>query len=323
LVDKRLRRRLIQTFLEYDWISHNRGLTMDFFLQVTISGLATGAVYGLIALGVVVVFSTTRLLNFAQGQFAMIGGLVGWYCLVDWNLPYVVAIAAVIAAGGLSGLLMSTVIVNPMLEKGADLISVVIATLGLSITLSQAALLIFGPETRSVPAAFSGEPIRISRAVVTQPVLGVVVGAVVCLAIFAFVRSRTHFGLTLRAVGANRVGSRVVGLNPKRIAMWGFILSGAITCLAGLLVAPTTGWTPRMGIDITVSAFIGAIVGGIANVYSAFMGGLLVGVLNQVMQAYLPSVSSALVFVALIAVIALRPRGLIPSSETATGPLRS
>jgi branched-chain amino acid transport system permease protein len=107
------------------------------------------------------------------------------------------------------------------------------------------------------------------------------------------------------------------------VSTWGFALSGAIACFAGLLVAATTGWTPRMGMDITLMAFIGAIIGGIASPYSAFLGGLLVGLLNQIAQAYFPTFATSLVFVLLILVIAVRPRGLIASSETVTGALRS
>jgi branched-chain amino acid transport system permease protein len=210
-----------------------------------------------------------------------------------------------------------------MLDKGSNLISVVIATLGLSIALSQVALLVFGADVRSVPAAIAGPALPLGGAVVTRQVLAVITGSIFSLILFAWIRSRTQLGLSLRAVGANRLGAQIVGINPRRVSTWGFALSGAIACFAGLLVAATTGWTPRMGMDITLMAFIGAIVGGIASPYSAFLGGLVVGLLNQVAQAYFPTFATSLVFVLLILVIAVRPRGLIASSETVTGALRS
>lgn len=296
---------------------------MTLFLQVLVSGIATGAVYGLVALGVVVVFSTTRLLNFAQGQFAMIGGLVGWLLMNHWGLPFPVALIASILAGGACGWLLCVGLVNPMIERGADLIAVVIATFGVSIALSQLALLLMGPETRSVPAALSAGPTHLGGAVVTVPVMVIVIGAIIALGVFSWLRSRTAFGLALRAVGANRVGARVVGLNSDAVATWGFVLSGAITAVAGLLVAPTTGWTPNMGTETTLMAFVGAIVGGIASPYSAFLGGFLVGILGDILQAYYPSYATAVVFAVLIGVIAVRPSGLFPSAETATGALRS
>jgi branched-chain amino acid transport system permease protein len=296
---------------------------VNLFLQVLVTGLATGAVYGLIALGVVVVFSTTRLLNFAQGQFAMIGGITGWYLLTKLQLPYVVALVAVPIVGALVGVAVSAALINPMLDKGADLISVVIATLGLSIVLSQVALLVFGAEARIVPAALAGPPVRFGGVVVTRQAGALIGGSILSLAVFAWIRSRSRLGLNLRAVGANRLGAQIVGINPRRVSTWGFALSGAIACLAGLLVAATSGWTPRMGMDITLMAFIGAIIGGIASPYSAFIGGLMVGLLNQMAQAYFPTFATSLLFLLLILVIAVRPRGLIASSETAAGALRS
>lgn len=299
---------------------------MTYFLQVVLSGLALGCVYGLVALGVVVIFSATRLLNFAQGEFLMLGGLTGWWTLTDQKWPYWMALLAVIGVGLLAGTVVSKVVVGTMLSRGADHISIVIATLAVSIVLAQGVARETGPESRAVPSALSGSSLSIGGAVVTKATLSIVLGSLLALALFAWIRSRTRIGLSLRAVGANRQGARVLGLNVGTVETVAFALSGAVAAFAGLLLTPVTGWTPTMGLSVAIFGFISAIVGGIASPYSAFGGGLVIGVLSSVLQAYLPSgfpFATAILFAVLIAVIAVRPSGLVPSAETRTGPLRS
>src|SRR4051812_24621097 len=137
---------------------------MAFFLQVMLSGLALGCIYGLVALGVVVIFSATRLLNFAQGEFLMLGGLVGWWALSVQHLPYVVAIVLVIATGFLAGTVLSKGVVGVLLARGTKHMSIVIATLAVSIVTAQAVLRLMGPSSRSVPSMLSGAAIRLGGA---------------------------------------------------------------------------------------------------------------------------------------------------------------
>lgn len=295
-------------------------------MQVALSGLALGCVYGLVALGVVVIFSATRLLNFAQGELLMLGGLTAWWALTDQNWPFPLALLAVLGVGLLAGALMSKLVVGTMLARGADNISVVIATLAVSIVLSQSVARLTGPQSRGVPAALSGDPLTIAGAVYTKANLSITVGSVVALAVFAWIRHRTRTGLSLRAVGANRSGARILGMNVGAVETIAFALSGAVAAFAGLLLTPVTGWTPTMGLNAAILGFIAAIVGGIASPYTAFAGGLLIGVLSSVLQAYLPSTfpfATAILFAVLILVIAVRPGGLVPSAETRAGPLRS
>jgi branched-chain amino acid transport system permease protein len=299
---------------------------MSFFVQVALSGLALGCVYGLVALGVVVIFSSTRLLNFAQGEFLMIGGLVAWWTLTDQQWPYPLALAAVVAVGLLTGALLSKLVVGGMLARGVDHIYVVIATLAVAIVLAQAVAVFTGPQSRGVPSALSGEPLRIGGAVLTKGNLSIVIGSLLALAVFAWIRSRTRTGLSLRVVGANRAGARILGINVGSVETVAFALSGAVAAFGGLLLTSVTGWTPTMGLDAAILGFISAIVGGIASPYSAFAGGLVIGLLSALLGAYLPSefpFATAILFAVLILVIAVRPSGLVPSAETRTGPLRS
>lgn len=299
---------------------------MSYFLQVLFSGLALGCIYGLVALGVVVIFSATRLLNFAQGEFLMLGGLTGWWALTAMHWPFVVAIVLVLAVGLLAGTIVSKGVVGVLLARRTETISIVIATLAVSIVVSQGVLRLAGPNSRRVPSMISGPAVRIGGASLTMATLSVVVGSIVALGVFAWIRNRTRTGLALRAVGSNRSGAQLVRINVGRVETVAFALSGAVAAFGGLMITPITGWTPTMGLNVAIFGFIAAIVGGIASPYTAFLGGLVIGVLSSVCQAYLPSdfpFATAIVFAVLIAVIAVRPGGIVPSLETRAGQLRS
>ena len=299
---------------------------MSFFLQVALTGLALGCIYGLVALGVVVIFSATRLLNFAHGEFLMLGGLAAWWTLTYQHWPLLPAFLVVIGVGMAAGAAVSRTVVAAMIARRAENIAIVIATLAVSIVLSQAVSLLVGPQTRSVPSVLTGPPIQIGGAVMTKASLSVVIGSALALAVFAWIRSRTRIGLALRAVGSNRLGARIMAMNVSRVETIAFALSGGVAAFGGLLLTPIVGWSPRMGLNVALLGFIAAIVGGIANPYSAFVGGLLIGVLTTVAQGYLPPAfpfGTVLVFAVLILVIAVRPSGIVPSLETRTGSLRS
>lgn len=299
---------------------------MSYLLQVVLSGISIGCIYGLVALGVVVIYSATRLLNFAQGEFLMIGGYAGWWALSAEHWPYAVAVLLVVMVGLLAGTVVSRVVVSPMLSRGNDTMAIVIATLAVSIVISQGFLRETGPGSRRVPSLLSGSPIRIGGASLTMSTASVCVGSFVALAVFAWIRSRTRTGLALRSVGANRIGAAILKINVRRVETISFALSGAVAAFGGLMITPITGWTPTMGLNVAIYGFIAAIVGGIASPYTGFLGGILIGVVSSVCQAYLPSsfpFADALVFASLIIVIAIRPGGLVPSLETRAGQLRS
>lgn len=299
---------------------------MSYFLQVLFAGIALGCIYGLVALGVVVIFSATRLLNFAQGEFLMLGGFAGWWALTSQHWPFAAALVLVLVVGLIAGAIVSKGVVGLLLARRTESMSIVIATLAVSIVLSQGLLRLAGPGSRRVPSMISGDALHLGGASLTMATLSVCIGSVLALAAFAWIRSRTRTGLALRAVGSNRVGAQIVRINVGRVETIAFALSGAVAAFGGLMITPITGWTPTMGLNVAIFGFIAAIVGGIASPYTAFIGGLVIGVLTSVCQAYLPSqfpFASSIVFAVLIGVIAFRPGGIVPSLETRAGQLRS
>jgi branched-chain amino acid transport system permease protein len=290
------------------------------------SGIALGCIYGLVALGVVVIFSATRILNFAQGEFLMLGGLTGWWTLTYLQWPYIFGLVATVLVGAIAGVIVNKGVIALMITRQTDVTSMVIATLAVSIVVSQGVAIFTGPGNRAVPSAVSGEALNFAGVSLIRSTLVAVAGSLIALFIFSWIRNHTSTGLALRAVGLNRKGARAIGIKVGRVETIAFALSGSVAAFGGLLIAPITSWTPTMGLNIAIYGFIAAIVGGIANPYSAFIGGLLIGIISSVSQGYLPTTfpySTSIVFAVLAIVIIIRPSGLIPSLETKTGQLRS
>lgn len=297
---------------------------LEFFAQVVLGGLSRGAVIGLVAVGIVVVYSCSRLLNFAAGEFVMIGGLVAWVGMELLGLPYPVVFVLVVLAGAVAGAGVEMAVVAPLRRRGIEPISIIIALLGVSIVVSQGMQYLIGPATRTVRTPVPGPPIDLGGVVLGRHAALTMVAAVVAGAVFWAIRKYTRLGLELRAVGANRQGALVTGMNVVRLERYGFALAGSVAAFAGLFIAPGSGWRPTMGLSIALLAFIAAIVGGISNPLSAYVGALFVGVASSMIEAYIsPLYSTVLMFGVLMIVVLVRPSGLVPSRETQVGPLRA
>ena len=298
---------------------------MEQFLQLIVGGIARGSVIGLVAVGVVVVFSSTRLLNFAAGEFVMIGGLVAWFLLADQGWPLLLALPVVLVAGALFGVLVETSVVAPLRRRSVDPLAVVIALLGVSIVSAQVVQqFVTGPRARGVPRTIEGDPLELGGVVISLQFIAMAIAAVIAVGAFWAIRRYTSLGLALRAVGSNRDGARVTGMNVLRLERGAFALAGAVSAYAGLFITPLIGWRPTMGLEVALLAFIAAIVGGITNPFAAFLGALLIGIASALIEGYIsPLYSQAILFGVLILVVLVRPAGLIPSRDTDVGPLRA
>lgn len=296
----------------------------QFALQVLVAGIARGSLIGVVAIGIVLVFTTTRLLNFAAGEFVMVGGAFGWIVAGDSLSSWFIALVAGLVVGGIYAGGVEWLVVGPLRRRGAQAIVIVIALLGVSIVTAQVVQYWAGPEMRPVRSPWPGMPFRLGDVVVARHSVLTLVGVSIAVTAFMLVRQRTNMGLALRAVGSNREGAKVIGLNVGRIEVLAFALSGVVSALAGILIAPISGWQPGMGRSVTITAFIAAIVGGISNPLAAFFGSMLIGITGVAIEIYIsPMYSTPILFVVLVLVILVRPAGLIPSRETEEGPLRA
>lgn len=281
---------------------------MDALLQFVFSGLTVGAVYALVALGFTIIYNASDVVNFAQGEFVMLGGMITWFGH-DAGLPLLLAAALAIAVTTAVGVALNEFAIEP--ARGAPVVSLIIITIGASILIRGATQLIFDKQIHRYPA-FTGEsPIEVMGATILPQSLWVIGGAIaVFIALWLFF-SRTLMGKALLATANNRLAAQLVGINTNRVMTLSFGLSAAIGALAGVLVTPITLISYDVGVALALKGFAGAMLGGMGNPKGALVGGLALGLLEALTAGYLSSqYKDAVAFIVILAVLFVMPQGL-------------
>lgn len=277
-------------------------------LQLLISGLTTGSIYALTALALVLTFNITGVLNLALGEFLALGALLA-ASLYAGGFPlaaaFLIAVAAVAALAGV----LERVAIKP--AAGASVLTLVVITVGISISLRGLALLLWGTDPLPLPAFSSGAPLMAGGAAINEQsiwIAGLLAAALAAL--YAFFEL-TYTGKAVRACVINRTAARLVGINPSAMSLAAFIASGALGAAAGIFIAPVTLATYDMGFLLGVKGFVAAVIGGMQSVGGAVLGGLLLGLLEAYGAGLVSSgLKDALALVVLLAVLLLRPQGL-------------
>jgi branched-chain amino acid transport system permease protein len=289
---------------------------MTLILQAIASGVVTGCVYALIALSLVIVYKSTDVINFAGGEIVMIGGYAGMFALLYLGLPYILIFAVAALATFALGALFDRVVLHKVLGRAVPgqsiLVAMVIATVGLSYVLKGSVRVVpYTEEVRRLPPFFTGEPIFIGSIVLQrQDVAIVAVAVLVMAAIWAFF-SLTLTGKALRATSQNPRAAALVGIPVRRMRMTVWGIASALAAIAGILLAPKLLMTPDMGV-IVILAFAAAIIGGFASLPGCVLGGILLGVIQNLVGLYVGSNAiSVAPFVVIMLILALRPQGLL------------
>lgn len=292
-------------------------------LQALLSGLALGGIYALVALGFSITHTTTKTLNFGQGEFLVAGSLVavgtlllisgksqtGVLTSADVNLVnYGVALLVSLAVLGVLGVILYFTAVRPFF--GSAGMSWVMSTIGFGIILQNTALAIWGPGSMSMPSPLGESVIRIGGAGIRpQEILVLVVTAVVMLALDHVLR-RTRIGKAVRAVAANRQAAALMGINVAAIVVLAFVVSSGLAGLAGLLIAPITTASVFMGLSIALKAFSAAIVGGLTSPRGCIAGGFLLGCVEALVGLWRAEMREITIFALIILVLVIKPEGL-------------
>jgi branched-chain amino acid transport system permease protein len=284
---------------------------MDIFIQQVVSGLATGGIYASLALALVMIYQATDVVNFAQGEMAMFSTYLAWTFL-QTGMPYWVAFCCTVALAFVAGLVIERVVIRPV--ENAPILSIVIVTLGLLVILNSTAGWIYSYIQKPFPSPFPSKPIRIGNIVFGAHDLGAIGVTLVVLALlFAFFRYTT-LGLAMRAAAQNPVSSRLCGIRVSWMLALGWGLAAAFGSVAGIMVAPVVFLDPNMMVGIQLYAFAAATVGGFTSPLGAVVGGLLVGVTENLVGTYVSFIGTELkltVALAMIIVVLLvRPTGL-------------
>jgi branched-chain amino acid transport system permease protein len=283
---------------------------LDGVPQYLASGLVVGGIYALIGLGFVIVFSVTRIVNFAQGEFVMLGALL----MVTWQArglgtpaAFVLTVLVVAAVGAV----LERVAVRPL--RRASGLSVLILTIGAAIALRGAGLVVWGTDPFAVAAFSPGPPLRIAGAVVVRQGLWVLGVAAVVFALLWWFFTRTYAGTAVRACAVNPRAARLMGIRVDRVFLLAFALSGALGAVAGAVVAPITYATYDMGLMLGLKGFVAAVLGGLVSPAGAIAGGFLLGVLESMAAGLLSSAyKDAVAFIVLIAVCLAQVTGRLP-----------
>ena len=282
----------------------------DQLAQYLASGLVVGAIYALIGLGFVIVYSVTRIINFAQGEFVMLGALSA-VTLVSRGLSLPVAFLLAVAAVALVGALLERVAIHPL--RGASPLTILILTLGASIALRGAALIAWGTDPFAMPQFTPGPPLHIGGAMIVRQGVWVLVVATAVFALLWLFFNHTYVGTALRACAVNGRGARLMGIRVERMFLFAFALSGALGATAGVVIAPITYATYDMGLMLGLKGFVAAVLGGLVSPPGAIVGGFLLGVLESFAAGLVSSgYKDAVAFIILVGVCLAQVAGWLP-----------
>jgi branched-chain amino acid transport system permease protein len=282
---------------------------MTEFAQQVVAGFVNGCIYAMLALALVMIYRSTNHVNFAQGEMAMFSTYIAW-TLIQAGLPYGVAAVAAVAFGFVAGALVERLALRPLHD--APLLAIVTVFVALMIIIQSAAGLVFGHESHSFASPFDGWG-RLGGGLLSGHAIGTVaVTLAVLLSMSAFFRF-TRLGLAMRAAALNPLSSSLSGVNVSRVLMIGWGLAGAIGAVAGMLAAPVVFLGPNMMSGIMIYGFAAAVVGGIDSPPGAILGGLVLGIGENLLGAYVTgnelklTIALALMF----AILVVRPQGLL------------
>lgn len=281
---------------------------MEILGSQLINGLATGSIYALVAIGFILIYKATDVVNFAQGEFVMASGFISYTLLVLLGLPYYLVFILTVALSGLLGVVLERAVIRPIMD--APVFSIVIATIGISTILRSVGGLVFGYDVLPLPPPFSRDHFRMGPLTVNPMDLWIVASSLVLIgALYAFFRF-TRTGTAMRATAQNRTAASLMGISVRNIFSLTWAISGALGGVAGVLIAPVVFLDPNLGY-VAIKAFSAAILGGFGSVPGAIVGGMLIGVIENLSGYFFNAgIKNVSPYVVIILVLSVRPSGL-------------
>jgi len=282
---------------------------VELFLQQVVSGMVSGSIYALIAIGYVIIYKATDVVNFAQGDLVMAGAYTGILTYSLLSLPFGVMVIAVVGVGAGLGLGVGGMVSLMLVRFQSSMVNTIIVTLAVGIVLNSTAMLIFGPNPYPLPITFGKVPISLWGVRIT-PLSLVVIGfsAAVMVVLSGFFRF-TRLGKAMRATAQNRDAAALMGISVRKMFALSWTIGGVLGALGGMLLAPLILAEPSMGI-VAVKAFAAAIIGGFTSLPGAIIGGFVLGVLENLAGGYMSTAfKDGIAYFALGAILLLKPTG--------------
>jgi branched-chain amino acid transport system permease protein len=284
-------------------------MTTAALVHVVVSGLATGSIYALMAISLVIVYNATRTLNFAQGEMLMISTFVGWAVYQRVKLPLAVVMLIAVVAAALLGWAIERAIIRHAIS--ATHFDVLIITLGLSLMLRSAAGIAWTHDDFPFPSFFGNRPVTLGPVRLAPVSLGIIGASLALMAALWALFTHTRLGRAMRAVAQNQRAARLMGISVERVYSASWILAAVVGAVAGVLIAPVIFLSSKMGI-VVINGFIAAVLGGFGSMPGAVVGGMLLGVIENLAPLYLPSsIKHSVPFIMLIVILLIRPGGVV------------
>ena len=276
---------------------------------MVIAGLSHGSLYAMIAVAVVLIFKATDIVNFAQAEMAMVCGFFAYSLLTSFHMSQPLTFLLVILFGGLVGFAIDRAIFRPLAK--APVLGFVVGTLGLNIALGSAATLIWGPEPRALPPAFSREPIHFGGMAISREHIAIIGTTLALVIVIALFFKFSKMGIAMRAVAQSRTVSTLLGINVERSFTLTWVISSAIGGLAGLLFANVVQLDIGYMAAVLIKGFTGAVLGGLLSIPGAMVGGLLLGVMETLAGGYVSMEFKEFIpLLVVLVVLLIKPEGI-------------
>jgi branched-chain amino acid transport system permease protein len=277
-------------------------------LQLVVNGAAAGCIYGLIALGFVLIYKATEMVNFAQGDIMMLGGFVAYSLIVQFGLPYWVGALLAIVITAAFGYLLDAFVLRKVI--GQPQFAVVMLTLGLGFIFRAVAGITWGYDSVGFDTPFTNKTVNIHGLILGEDNLSIIVGTVLLCAVLYLFFSKTRVGVAMQAASQNQLAAYYMGIPVRRIFSLIWAISAGVACLAGVLLSPVSMIDVNMG-SLGIKAFAAAVIGGFGSIPGCLIGGVIVGIVEQFAGYKLPAgfqeVTSNVV---LLGMLMVRPQGL-------------
>ncbi|MHB8836782.1 MAG: branched-chain amino acid ABC transporter permease, partial [Candidatus Methylomirabilia bacterium] len=290
---------------------------MWFFLQLLVQGLAVGSVYSLVALGFVLIYKASGVINFAQGEFLMLGAYLCLSFLVQANLPLWAALVLTIVVMALIALILERLVLRPLI--GEPVISIIMATIGLALVFKAATAVAWGTQLRSFPPIFPDLPLKLGEIIISQVYIWTFCTAMLLMVAFALFFKFTRLGVAMRATANSHQVALSMGISVKSIFALSWAISAVVSAIGGVLIGSINGVNITFS-DFGLKVFPAVILGGLDSIPGAVIGGLVVGVLENLSGGYLSRVFGGGVkevapFVFLVIILMIKPYGLFGTKE--------
>lgn len=283
---------------------------LQYLWQVTVAGLGTGLIYGMVGIGFAIILNVSGVINLAQGEFSMLGAMVTLFALKSFGVPLALAAALAVAFVMVLGVVFERLCISS--QKAFSIQAAIFITLGASIFARGAAMVAWGKDNHSLPA-FSGQgAVSFLGAAVPLQILWVAGVSALVIVLLYWWFNRTLFGLAMRSCADNRLGAQFVGINVRLMVTVSFAISAALGAVTGIVAAPLTFVSFDGGLILGIKGFVAAILGGSGTYLGPVLGGLALGLLESLSAAYVSSTyKDSIAFALLIVILTLRPSGLL------------